>query len=110
MMVVSGAKRMAVNGTREMTKARPNPMASARHAESLSGGERKGSSFSGGVMAHRLSRKDQMKSMPRFALPVLTALTACVHPVAVLTHPENPEWTRQAPPVSHLRFETTKGV
>ena len=25
-------------------------------------------------------------------------------------HPENPEWRRPAPPVSHIRFETTKGV
>src|SRR5437667_8240267 len=28
----------------------------------------------------------------------------------LLLHPESPEWTRPAPPVSHLRFETTKGV
>ena len=25
-------------------------------------------------------------------------------------HPENPEWRKAAPPVSHIRFETTKGV
>src|SRR5205823_4856880 len=25
-------------------------------------------------------------------------------------HPEDPEWRTPAPPVSHLRFETTKGV
>jgi homoserine O-acetyltransferase len=29
---------------------------------------------------------------------------------AILTDPDNPEWSREAPPVSHLRFETTKGV
>jgi homoserine O-acetyltransferase len=29
---------------------------------------------------------------------------------ALWLHPEHPEWRRAAPPVSHLRFETTKGV
>jgi cyclophilin family peptidyl-prolyl cis-trans isomerase len=29
---------------------------------------------------------------------------------ALLLDPSNPEWRRPAPPVSHLRFETTKGV
>jgi cyclophilin family peptidyl-prolyl cis-trans isomerase len=29
---------------------------------------------------------------------------------ALLLHPEDPAWTTPAPPVSHLRFETTKGV
>jgi homoserine O-acetyltransferase len=29
---------------------------------------------------------------------------------ALLTDPDNPEWTTPAPPVSQLRFETTKGV
>ena len=29
---------------------------------------------------------------------------------ALLLDPSNPEWTKPAPPVSHLRFETTKGV
>lgn len=29
---------------------------------------------------------------------------------AVLQQPEHPEWTRPAPAVSHLRFETTKGT
>ena len=29
---------------------------------------------------------------------------------ALWLHPEDPEWTKAAPPVSHLRFETTKGV
>lgn len=29
---------------------------------------------------------------------------------AIWVNPEHPEWKRQAPPVSHLRFETTKGV
>jgi cyclophilin family peptidyl-prolyl cis-trans isomerase len=29
---------------------------------------------------------------------------------ALLLDPANPEWQRHAPPVSHLRFETTKGV
>jgi len=29
---------------------------------------------------------------------------------ALWLDPSNPEWTKPAPPVSHLRFETTKGV
>src|SRR3954463_4381973 len=29
---------------------------------------------------------------------------------ALLLDPSNPEWRKPAPPVSHLRFETTKGV
>jgi homoserine O-acetyltransferase len=29
---------------------------------------------------------------------------------ALLLDPSNPEWTKPAPPISHLRFETTKGV
>jgi len=29
---------------------------------------------------------------------------------ALLLDPSNPEWSTPAPPVSHLRFETTKGV
>ena len=29
---------------------------------------------------------------------------------ALLLDPANPEWRKPAPPVSHLRFETTKGV
>ena len=29
---------------------------------------------------------------------------------ALLLHPENPEWKKPAPPISQLRFETTKGV
>lgn len=29
---------------------------------------------------------------------------------AALMNPADPEWRRHAPPVSHLRFETTKGV
>jgi homoserine O-acetyltransferase len=29
---------------------------------------------------------------------------------AVLMDPSNPEWQRPAPPVSHLKFETTRGV
>jgi len=29
---------------------------------------------------------------------------------ALWLDPSNPEWTRPAPPVSHLRFETSKGV
>jgi homoserine O-acetyltransferase len=28
---------------------------------------------------------------------------------ALLRNPHDPEWTRPAPPISHLRFETTKG-
>ena len=29
---------------------------------------------------------------------------------ALLLNPSDPEWTKPAPPVAHLRFETTKGV
>lgn len=29
---------------------------------------------------------------------------------SLLLHPENAEWTRPAPAVSHLRFQTTKGI
>src|SRR5438270_12274095 len=51
------------------------------------------------------------------------AVTACTHSGNVgtqarpatdrrilLLHPADPEWRKPAPPVSHLRFETTKGV
>ncbi len=47
------------------------------------------------------------------------AIGACHHTASLgrtadrhtlFTHPENAEWTRPAPPVSHLRFETSKGV
>jgi homoserine O-acetyltransferase len=30
--------------------------------------------------------------------------------LTLLLDPDHPEWTRPAPPVSHLRFETSKGV
>ena len=65
------------------------------------------------------------KMPPRFA-PLLVALTlaaACTHRPststsrastvdrqALLLDPTNPEWRKPAPPVSLLRFETTKGV
>lgn len=52
---------------------------------------------------------------------IVSLLTACAHGVAttpgpssrnaaLLLDPANAEWTRRAPPVSHLRFETTGGV
>lgn len=55
------------------------------------------------------------------SIVVAALLTACSRGIAttpaplsrtsaLLLDPANAEWTRQAPPVSHLRFETTKGV
>jgi cyclophilin family peptidyl-prolyl cis-trans isomerase len=57
----------------------------------------------------------------RTSLVILVAAAACrphsaarIMPAldrrAILLDPANPEWQRQAPAVSHLRFETTKGV
>ncbi|AHG93378.1 peptidyl-prolyl cis-trans isomerase cyclophilin type (plasmid) [Gemmatirosa kalamazoonensis] len=52
-------------------------------------------------------------------LVALVALVACTHRPSVaagmdrkalLLDPGNAEWRKPAPPVSHLRFETTKGV
>ncbi|MBL8960469.1 MAG: peptidylprolyl isomerase [Gemmatimonadetes bacterium] len=44
----------------------------------------------------------------------LAAVAACATPggrtAPVLLDPASAEWTRPAPPVAHLRFETTKGV
>ncbi len=55
-----------------------------------------------------------------WAVAVALAIVACAHRTApaptplqrsaLLLDPNNPEWTRPAPAVSHLRFETTKGV
>ena len=57
------------------------------------------------------------------ALVLVIAAAACAHSThvgstttpssdrkALLLDPANPEWTKPAPPVSHLRFETSKGV
>jgi homoserine O-acetyltransferase len=57
------------------------------------------------------------------ALVLFIAAAACAHSThvgstttpsshrkALLLDPANPEWTKPAPPVSHLRFETSKGV
>lgn len=41
--------------------------------------------------------------------PVATSPSASSR-AALLLDPSNPEWRKPAPPVSHLRFETTKGV
>ena len=59
----------------------------------------------------------------RLRMPLLLlALTACAHSPpntnaapganrkALLLNPADPEWRKPAPPVSHIRFETTKGV
>ncbi len=53
-------------------------------------------------------------------IAAIITLIACGHAVssapapasrnALLRDPSNPEWTKPAPPVSHLHFETTKGV
>ena len=51
-------------------------------------------------------------------IPVVVCAVACVSanpstdvvPRSVLLDPANVEWSRPAPAVSHLRFETTKGV
>ena len=59
--------------------------------------------------------------MIRLPLLVLVAasLAACAHASAhpspadrkaLLLDPSNPEWRKPAPPISHLRFETSKGV
>jgi homoserine O-acetyltransferase len=58
--------------------------------------------------------KTSSRAKSRDLLLLLLAL-GCAHPSvapqrALLTDPANPEWSRAAPPVSHLRFETTKGV
>jgi cyclophilin family peptidyl-prolyl cis-trans isomerase len=45
---------------------------------------------------------------PRTSAPANGASNASGR--ALLLDPANAEWTRSAPPVSHLRFETTKGV
>lgn len=54
--------------------------------------------------------------MTRTTLPALVALTlaACASTPpaasrALLLDPSNPEWSRPAPPVSRIRFETSKG-
>jgi len=41
---------------------------------------------------------------------VATTPAPAQRPAVLLLDPGNAEWTRPAPPVSHLRFETTKGV
>src|SRR6266513_2170504 len=56
-----------------------------------------------------------MRSMLRqSALAVVAPLAALAQGIApspaLLLDPANPEWTRPAPAVSHIRFETTKGV
>lgn len=61
--------------------------------------------------------------MPASPIALMIALVACGHgvapaatpranpsPKAPLLDPAHEEWTRRAPPVSRLRFETTKGV
>ena len=40
----------------------------------------------------------------------MSATTPSLDRRALLLDPANAEWTRPAPPVSHLRFETSKGV
>src|SRR5690349_11194552 len=58
---------------------------------------------------------------PRSTLVFAVAVAACARSSstiqlspadrkALLLYPGDPEWQRSAPPVSHLRFETTKGV
>ncbi|MEX2610603.1 MAG: peptidylprolyl isomerase, partial [Gemmatimonadota bacterium] len=54
--------------------------------------------------------------MPTTLIPLSAALAAaCATAPAstpsrsLLLDPTHPEWTRPAPPVSHLRFETSKG-
>src|SRR3954471_15620914 len=42
--------------------------------------------------------------------PGLSATPDAVDRRALLLNPEHAEWKRQAPPVTHLRFETTKGI
>jgi cyclophilin family peptidyl-prolyl cis-trans isomerase len=42
--------------------------------------------------------------------PVTTASPIAVDRRALWLNPDDPEWRRPAPPVSHLKFETSKGV
>ena len=50
-----------------------------------------------------------VRCVPRPSSPATTA-DRTVDRIALWLHPEHPEWRRPAPPVSHIRFETTKGV
>src|SRR2546430_8805059 len=50
-------------------------------------------------------------ALPISVVAPLAALAQGIAPSrALLLDPTNPEWTRPAPAVSHIRFETTKGV
>jgi cyclophilin family peptidyl-prolyl cis-trans isomerase len=44
------------------------------------------------------------------ASPSATPTPSAADRRALWLRPDDPEWTKPAPPVSHLRFETTKGV
>jgi homoserine O-acetyltransferase len=63
-----------------------------------------------------VSRRSTFATFATFALFALLALAACARPGAraagraLLRDPASPEWRRPAPPLSRLRFETTKGV
>jgi cyclophilin family peptidyl-prolyl cis-trans isomerase len=67
-------------------------------------------------MSSRAKSKLSSRAKSRDLLLVLAFAANCAHATtvrdtrALLTDPTNAEWRRQAPPVSHLRFETTKGV
>jgi cyclophilin family peptidyl-prolyl cis-trans isomerase len=64
--------------------------------------------------------RTRFRPVPLAAMAIVALSVACRSPrtaanaqratAAVLLHPEHPEWTRPAPAVSHLRFETTKGT
>src|SRR5688500_2563007 len=65
----------------------------------------------------RNRRSDPRAAIPGFGLAAFVALQACgthnatpaLNREALLLDPTHPEWTRPAPAVSHVRFETTKG-
>ncbi len=71
------------------------------------------------VRIRRCCRIVSTASRALFAVSIVTlVVTSCAWSthgndsarVALLRDPSNIEWTKPAPPISHIRFETTKGV
>ena len=71
------------------------------------------------IMRHRDRERPGPGGRAIHSMLLVLALASCMHRSAVtggadrkarLLAPSDPEWRRPAPPVSHLRFETTKGV
>jgi cyclophilin family peptidyl-prolyl cis-trans isomerase len=61
-------------------------------------------------MSSRAKSRDLLLLFTLFASLGCARATSSRGEHALLTDPANPEWSRQAPPISHIRFETTKGV